>query len=77
LNENLNLNETILYSFASTMVGQSEELIQDKNKNVMKAIIGMLKKIFITTSKYSLVYNRIELSTHVKAYEPAPAGRLR
>jgi len=30
------------------MVGQSEELIQDKNKNVMKAIIGMLKKIFIT-----------------------------
>jgi hypothetical protein len=48
LNENLNLNETILYSFASTMVGQSEELIQDKNKNVMKAIIGMLKRIFIT-----------------------------
>jgi hypothetical protein len=30
------------------MVGQSEELIQDKNKNVMKAIIGMLEKIFIT-----------------------------
>jgi hypothetical protein len=30
------------------MVGQSEELIQDKNKNVMKAIIGMLKRIFIT-----------------------------
>jgi hypothetical protein len=28
------------------MVGQSEQLIQDKNKNIMKAIIGILKKSF-------------------------------
>jgi hypothetical protein len=28
-------------SFASTMVGQSEQLIQDKNKDMMKAIIGI------------------------------------
>jgi hypothetical protein len=27
------------------MVGQSEQLIQDKNKNVMKAIIGIFPKI--------------------------------
>jgi hypothetical protein len=52
------------------MVGQSEELIQDKNKNVMKAIIGMSKKIFITI-RLSLGYSRIELSIHVKAYGPA------
>lgn len=31
------------------MIGQSEELIQDKNKDIMKAIIGMLhtKKQFL------------------------------
>jgi hypothetical protein len=29
------------------MVGQSEQLIQDKNKNIMKAIIGIFEKIFI------------------------------
>jgi hypothetical protein len=32
----------IFYSFASTMIGQSEQLIQDKNKDMMKAIIGMI-----------------------------------
>jgi len=35
------------YSFASTMVGQSEQLIQDKNKNIMKTIIGKFQIIFI------------------------------
>jgi hypothetical protein len=28
------------------MVGQSEQLIQDKNKNIMKAIIGIFEKSF-------------------------------
>lgn len=32
-------------SFASTMVGQSEQLIQEKNRNIMKAIIGSVTKI--------------------------------
>ncbi|CAF4826499.1 unnamed protein product, partial [Rotaria socialis] len=45
---NLGLDQLITYfistasdivDFASTMVGQSEELIQDKNKDIMKAII--------------------------------------
>ena len=36
--------EKTIFSFASTMVGQSEELIQNKNKDIMKAIIGMFQK---------------------------------
>jgi hypothetical protein len=36
-----------LRSFASTMVGQSEQLIQEKNRNMMKAIIGTLVELQI------------------------------
>ncbi|CAM4766822.1 unnamed protein product [Rotaria magnacalcarata] len=57
---NLGLDQLITYfistasdivDFASTMVGQSEELIQDKNKDIMKAIIAAY---FISLSQFSV-----------------------
>ncbi|CAF0835786.1 unnamed protein product [Adineta ricciae] len=57
---NLGLDQLITYfistasdivDFASTMVGQSEQLIQNKNRNVMKAIIAAY---FISLSQFSV-----------------------
>ncbi|CAF3398182.1 unnamed protein product [Rotaria sp. Silwood2] len=57
---NLGLDQLITYfistasdivDFASTMVGQSEQLIQDKNKDIMKAIIAAY---FISLSQFSV-----------------------
>ncbi|UJR22628.1 hypothetical protein I4U23_025669 [Adineta vaga] len=57
---NLGLDQLITYfistasdivDFASTMAGQSEQLIQKKNKNIMKAIIAAY---FISLSQFSV-----------------------
>jgi hypothetical protein len=41
----------IICSFASTMAGQSDQLIQDKSKDMMKAIIGRLQILLILLIK--------------------------